>query len=473
MKNTVFVSLFLAIILWAWVPRAATSRLPDLAQPTHFVIRNVNVIPMTSPTKIIYQATVVIKNGQIESLNGSVPKEAVVVDGQGKWLIPGLIDMHVHLPTDFSVRPGLPTQPPSITFNTQDVMTPYLANGVTTIVNLNATMESFGQRKEIEKGYVIGPRMALAALINGGTGPGRTANSEEDGRQAVRDAKAEGYDLIKVYSQLTSETFVAIVDEAHRLGLKTVGHIPNAFQGRLEQAFVPHFGMVAHAEEFSKHAKDFSDQEARRFALLAKGNGTWVTPTLTAIVRIADQVRSLDSIKSLPTLAYVHPLIQSKWLTANNYNRNASAERVAYFEKLIHFHRQLIRAFTEVGVPVVAGTDAGVSGVVGGFSLHDELALLQQAGLSPGNVLTSATRLPAIWLGIDSVGGTIEVGKWADLVLLDANPLEDIKNTRKIAGVFVNGHWVARAELKSMLANLAKRHTASKSRYDWKKIMGR
>lgn len=209
-------------------------------------------------------------------------------------------------------------------------MTPFITNGVTTIVNLNANVEAFCQRKEVQKGYVIGPRMAMAALINGGVGPGRRANTAEEGRQAVQDAKNEGYELIKLYSQLSAETFVAIIDEAAKVGLKTVGHIPNTFQGKLEQAFVPHFDLVAHAEEFAKHARDFSEQEAQRFAGLAKQNGTWLSPTLIAVVRIAEQVRSLDSLKQLSTLQYVHPLLQSKWLTANSYNRNSSPERIAY-----------------------------------------------------------------------------------------------------------------------------------------------
>ena len=137
-------------------------------------------------------------------------------------------------------------------------MTPYVANGVTTIFNLNANTESFCQRKEIQSSRVIGPRMALAALIDGGKGSGRNANTAEQGRQTVRNAKAEGYEFIKLYSKLNIESFTAIVDESGKQGLKTVGHIPAAFQGKLDQAFVPHFGMVAHADEFSKHAKDFN-----------------------------------------------------------------------------------------------------------------------------------------------------------------------------------------------------------------------
>ncbi|GAB4030017.1 amidohydrolase family protein [Spirosoma gilvum] len=447
--------------------------LAQTARTKSILINDVNVIPMTAPNTVIYHARVVITNNQIESINGAVVKDALVIDGKGKWLIPGLIDMHVHPPADFSFKPGLPTQPPSFTFNTQHLMTPYVANGVTTIFNLNASMGSFLQRNEVEKGYVVGPRMALAALINGGSGSGRMANTAEDGRQAVRDAKNEGYEFIKLYSQLSTEAFSAIVDEAHKLGLKTVGHIPDAFQGKFEQAFIPHFGMVAHAEEFSKQAKDFSEEEARRFAQLSKANGTWLSPTLTTIVRIADQARSLDGLKNLPTLPFVHPLLQSKWLTANNYNRNTSPERVAYFNKLIKFHGLLVRAFKEAGVPMVVGTDAGVSGVVWGFSLHDELELLVKAGLTSEEVLASATRLPATWLGLESEVGTIEAGKLADLVLLDANPLENIANTRKIAGVFVNGRWLAKNKLRAMLSELSNWNKAHKDLFDWKKTMGK
>ena len=121
-----------------------------------------------------------------------------------------------------------------------------------------------------------------------------------DGRQTVRIIKAEGYEFIKVYSGLNIETYKAIVDEANKQGLKIIGHIPNAFRGKLKEAFVPHFGMVAHAEEFSKQTDEFSDQDAKRFAQLAKENGTWLTPTLTTMVWIASQARSLDELQHYP-----------------------------------------------------------------------------------------------------------------------------------------------------------------------------
>ena len=474
MKQTCFYPLIVIMLFfltskgYAQLP---TNSLKKQDKQLIFAIKNVNIIPMTQGGIVLQNATVIIKNERIEAINGVIPKEAKIIDGTGKWLMPGLIDMHVHVPTDAGpFDPKIPTQGATMFFDLQDYMTLNNANGVTTIFDLNSRAEHFGQRNEIGKGNVIGSRMALAALLEGGKGQGRRVNTAEEGRQAVRSAKAEGYEFIKVYSELNVETFHAIIDEANKQGLKTIGHIPDAFQGKLKEAFVPHFGMVAHAEELAKHAKDYSEQEAQGYAQLLKDNGTWLTPTLTTMVWIAREVRSLDELRASPTLQYVHPLLQSKWLTANNYNKKSSPENIVYFEKFVKFHVLLVKACKAAGVPIVVGTDAGTSGVVAGFAVHDEIALLVDAGMTPEEVLTSATRLPATWLGIDSEVGTVEVGKRADLVLLDANPLSDVKNTRKIAGVFVNGNWLDKATLNAQLSDLSKRNTAAKGDYDWKKL---
>jgi imidazolonepropionase-like amidohydrolase len=436
-----------------------------------YAIKNVNVITMTIPNKVIYNATVVISNNIIQSINGTIPPNCKLIEAKGKWLIPGLIDAHVHLATDTYFGQKRPTQNPDISFNTQDIMTPFIANGVTTIVDLNSTMETFSQKKEVEKGHIVGPKIILAALINGGKGQGRIANSPEEGKLLVRNAKAEGYDFIKVYSKLNIETYNAIIDESNKLEMKTIGHIPNAFQGKLEQAFVPHFGMIAHAEELSKHAKRYDLEEAKSFAKLAKDNGTALSPTLTTMVWISKQTHSIDSIKKLPTLKYVHPLVQSKWLTANNYVNNSTKENVVYFDTLVQFHYKLVKAFKEAGVQIVAGTDVGVSGVVSGFSMHDELEELVKSGLSPQEALSSATITAAQWIGNDKFVGTIEEGKFADLILLNKNPLDDIKNTRNIEGVFVNGTWLNNQTINHLLSDLAERNTKNKNKFDWLKTI--
>ncbi|MBR9847672.1 MAG: amidohydrolase family protein, partial [Algicola sp.] len=167
-----------------------------------YVIKNVNVIPMTKENKVIENATVVIKESKIYSINESIPKHATSIDGTDKWLIPGLIDMHVHTLADGTPVVMYPTKGPLVSFNTQYNMTPYIANGVTTVFELGARPEHIGQRNEIIKGDVIGPRIALAKVI-GGNKSNLTAKTPADGRNAVRFAKEEGYEFIKVYTWLS------------------------------------------------------------------------------------------------------------------------------------------------------------------------------------------------------------------------------------------------------------------------------
>jgi imidazolonepropionase-like amidohydrolase len=450
---------------------AKTSAMPAGNQPA-IVIEHVTVVPMTENGAAVPDATVVIDKGRITSINGPVPKGAKRISGKGKWLIPGLMDMHVHLPNDDQLPVETPRgDPPRVDFGTQDIMTPYVANGVTQILNMDSTPASVGQRNEVESGRVTGPHMALAAVVDGRRPEGRIANNPSDARQMVRDVQAEGYNFVKVYSRLNVETFLAIIDEANKRKIKVLGHIPKAFEGQLDKAFVPGFGMVAHAEEFSKHSDDFDDADAVRFAKLAKQSGTWVTPNLVAMRWIASQARSLEEVKANPDTVYMHPLLQSKWIKFNQYNRDLSMPKtVAYLDRMVEFHRRLVRALRAEGVPMVAGTDTLLSGVVSGFSLHDELELLVGAGLTNEEALAAATRLPALWLGVDGDRGTVAVGKRADLVLLDADPLSNVANTRRIAGVFLNGRYLDRKKLDAMMADLAKRNKAGRERFDWDRL---
>jgi imidazolonepropionase-like amidohydrolase len=287
----------------------------------------------------------------------------------------------------------------------------------------------------------------------------RMAGTPEDGRQAVRDIKAEGYDFVKVYGALNVDTFLAIVDEAQKQKLRTLGHIPLKARDNIDAIFVPNYTMVAHAEEFAHLSHSMSDEEIAHFVELAKRNGTALTASLTLDDRILEQTRGgLATLKSRPELRYLHPGVAPVWFEMNRYVTRNSPERIAQLEKTVEFNRKLVKAFVQAGIPVFAGTDSLVPGVMPGFALHDELEAMSAAGMTNEQVLQSATRMAMEWLGVAADRGTVEAGKRADLLLLDADPLANVANTRKIAAVIAGDRYLTRSDLDGMLEKLTKRY---------------
>jgi imidazolonepropionase-like amidohydrolase len=195
-----------------------------------------------------------------------------------------------------------------------------------------------------------------------------------------------------------------------------------------------------------------------RYVEMARRNGTWLVGTLTLDERIVEEMRDPDSLRARPELRYLPPLEYRVVMHDNPYLKDRSADRIANVQDIVDFNRALVKAFAAAGIPVLTGTDAPVPGVVPGFSLHDEFQSLSRAGMTNGQVLESTTRLPAEWLGTLADRGTVEIGKRADLVLLDANPFEDLANTRRIAAVIVNGRYLPRKELEKRLKVLAARN---------------
>lgn len=423
-------------------------------------ITGANVLPMVPGAVPIENALVVIANGRIEHIGPlqatRPPSDAQVVAGQGKWLMPALTDMHVHTLVD---RVSGPLEDDYLVHAT---LTPYLANGVLQIFNLSATAASISLAASVDGGSVRGPRVANAVMIDGSPPvwpqTATIAATPDQGRRIVRELADAGHRFVKVYSRLELDVYAAIIDEARQRGLRVVGHIPNAVKGQPERAFVPGLGLIAHGEELAKQSPTLSDDDIVRFAKLAKANGTWLCPTLTSSEWIARQTRSLDALKALQTLRYLPKRVTDTWLGSNRYASSATPERIERFDRFVEFNRGLVRGFAAEGVPLVSGTDSLIPGVVPGFALLDELQALAAAGLSNDQVLAAATRLPAQWLGVDADRGTIELGKRANLLLLDANPQQDIAAARKAAGVVVDGEWLARAELDQTMHWLAERN---------------
>ena len=475
MRTSAFVGLLITIApLYACSAPQRTTRneagRADLAlsgQPA-LAIEHATLLAMTPGSGPVRDVTVIVQAQRVvwlgPSRDASPPSGATRIDAHGRWLLPALADAHVHVEIPRAARLlGMPSVGDDA-FDDADVYLPYVAHGILQIGDLGAMSESIGQRRAIETGRLLGPHTMLAAMIDGDppqwpVGMTRVATTPEAGRQAVRDAIAEGYDMIKVYSSLTFDTFTAIVDEAHRRGVKVVGHIP----GRgtpLEPYFQPGFTMVAHAEELAFRAADDSDAEIARIVAAAARNHTGLITTLTVDLRILEQTLDPGTLRTRPEIRYVHPGLRQLWLEHNPYTALRSPKRIAQLQNTIAFNAKIVRAFVAAGLPVLAGTDSLVPGVVPGFALHDELGALVAAGLTPYQALDAATRAPATWMGVAGDRGTVEVGKRADLLLLDADPLADIANTRRIAGVVASGRWLPRSELEARLAERARRAAA-------------
>ena len=438
---------------------------PDLT------ITNVTVVPMTGQGTTIPHATVRIAGGRIVGVAATAPGKArcpgTCIDGTGKWLIPGLTDAHVHLENDHNLQlyMGLPERPEGAV-QAADVFLPYVAHGVTQVFDLSSMPETLLQKADIKAGRVVGPNIVTAYMLDGPKpmwpeGMSHGIPDPEAGRQAVRDAATEGYDLIKVYSLLDLPTFLAIVDEAKKRGLKVIGHIPGRNQGMTQSFLVPGFDAVAHAEEFAFQTAAPDASKIHDYIAMVRASHTALVSTLTVDDQILAETADPDSLKRRGDLAYINPVYRKVVVDHNPYVAQAGPERIAALKAVVAFNRQLVKAFSDAGVPILAGTDSLVPGVAPGFALPDELEALKAAGLTPYQALYSATRAPCEWLGKASECGSVEPGKRADLVLLDADPTVDISNVRKISAVIIKGKVQTSAQLDRRMSELKTRFAAT------------
>lgn len=439
------------------------------ADPAPVVFAGATVVDVEAGKLVPGRAVVVVgpKIAAVAAADGYVPPAgATVVPAAGKYLIPGLWDMHVHHEFPW---PGL--------------LDLALANGVTGVRDLNGEPFVLAWRDEIAAGKRLGPRVVasgkyLDGRMNGQPPGRRTADTPDQGRELVRDRKKARADFIKVYSGLRPEVYRAVLAEAKAAGLPVAGHCPelvSAFDAaRLGQRSIEHLSGVAlstardeaglrkevaaafdgpygydldDAAPALTRAMDAPDDK-RRAALFAafKESDTWQVPTLV-VQRPLRPAADPD-----PRAKYMHPGVTQFWDRVRTNDRHAD-----YRKKRSAYARATVRDMHAAGVPLLAGTDAG--GVVGvdvlpGFSLADELELLAGCGLTAADALRAATLNPAKYLGEEATTGTVAAGKRADLVLLDADPLADVGNVRKIAGVMAAGRWLARAELDRMLAGV-------------------
>ncbi|HZX29582.1 MAG TPA: amidohydrolase family protein [Telluria sp.] len=415
-----------------------------LAMPVAFV--DVNVVPMDRERVLAHQ-TVVVDAGVIQTLGPAakvrIPAGALRVRASGKYLMPGLYDMHVHLA------------------NTTELPL-YLVNGVTTVLNLSGTPAHLAWRRRVAEGALLGPRIFS-------TGPAMMQpRSATDAVAEVKRVAAAGYDGVKVYSQVSQAEFPALVAQAKESGLLLVGHVP--WEVGLDRTLQAGQA-IAHAEEllysaFNPGPKGASIagvrmDEARVDAVARQvaSARVYLMPTLIAFHDVERQAVELPAFLQDPHLAYLPQWIRASLQPGvNRYDNRYSPLELQVLRDGVPFLRKLTGALQAAGVPLLAGTDGTVIGPVAGFSLHEELRELVAAGLTPYQALRSATANPAAFLREGERAGAVAPGRRADLVLLDADPLRDVANAARIRGVLTGGRWLERRRLDALLAAVPGEH---------------
>ena len=440
---------------------------PVIAQGAdRFAIVGVDVIPMDTE-RVLEDQIVVVENGVIQSIGDTaattLPDDIRQIDGTGRFLLPGLADLHVHI-------------------RNEDELVNYLAWGVTTVMHLGGSGQSGMQlleyRNEIRTGNRPGPNIYTTNRILDGdpaiaTGA-HSVNSEAGARNIVRKLKADGFDFVKIYNNVSQPVFNAIVAEADAQGLPVFGHIPRNFDPLA--ALTSGQDAVAHSEEFfftyfdgprstENMPRDYEPDLEKVPGLIniLKTNNVAVMPDLCFTFGNLLMWDSLDHVWGDPEFPYLHPMTASMW-KAGNINRRSEIENfVLRGQWKYNLLQRLTLSFQHAGILQVIGTDASLPGLFPGKAAHRELTELIKAGLSNFEALSVGTRNAGAFVRryIDDEArfGQVLPGYRADLILLDQNPLEDVRNTRQIVGVAVNGRYLGISEIEKLRTDLRKRYS--------------
>jgi hypothetical protein len=421
---------------------------PAQEHPETVAFVDVNVIPMDRE-RVLKAQTVVVKGGRIAEIGPAarvrVPKDALRVDGRGKFLMPGLIDMHVHVFSDFRE------------------MRLFVANGITTVRNMAGQPKHLKLREQIASGQVFGPTLyTCGPLLLGYKDP-------EVVKRQVNEQCAAGYDCIKIYNIMdwSDEAYNAAIDAAKNKGVPAVGHLPHNLP--IETTLEPGRQTVEHVEEllypyFFKLESRFDESKIPYVAKLMTDRGIAIDPTLTVYhyIRLIVSDGSFQQLVNRPELKYIPPQVRAQWVSNNSYRKRFTEKDLAFLDKSMAFLRKLARGLHDSGVVTLLGTDTSEDQpfVLPGFSLHEELRELVDAGLTPYEALRAGTINAAEILNASREIGTVATGKRADLLLLNGNPLEDIGAANHRAGVMLRGRWLPQVDLDKMLEELAAGYAA-------------
>ncbi len=441
---------------------SALAQTPVDSRKQTVVFKSVNVVPMDSE-RVLENQDVVVHDGKILSIaptgTGKVGKGALVVEAKGKYLMPGLAEMHAHIPPNDNVEAQ------------KEVLTLFAVNGVTTIRGMLGHPSHIALRDQVKRGEVLGPKI----YTSGPSFNGLSVKTPEGGDKMVRDQKAMGYDFLKLHPGLTLANFNAIVKAANEVGITYGGHVSSGVG--VWRAVDANYATIDHLDGFIEGMvpgiEAMTDQEIGFFGLFVgkkadlsqlprmveslREHRVWVVPTQALAERWIAADKSPEQLRAAPEMKYMDPKTLDSWtenkkrqMAVPGYNATDVADYIA-------LRRKIIKACNQGGVGMLLGSDAPQVFNVPGFSIHHELRYLVDAGLTPYEALKTGTVNVAAFYNASATSGTVAAGKVSDLVLVNANPLQDINATTSIHGVMVGGKWLSRAYLDAELKRLEKK----------------
>ncbi|MEX2159092.1 MAG: amidohydrolase family protein [Dehalococcoidia bacterium] len=436
---------------------------------------DVTVVPMDSE-RLLEGQTVVVADGRIAAIGPvaavAVPDGAAPIDGRGRFLMPGLADMHVH-------------------YNEPSFAALLLAHGVTTVRNMWGFPIHVEAREQIKRGEGFGPWIYTCGPIMDGNPPVWPASTvietAEEAERSVAEQLEQGYDFLKVYGNLSRDAYDAIIAAGRKHGIRVVGHVPahvglqyalGAGQASIEhlngylQAIVRDgapeaTGMLT--ERMIQWTECADEANISEIVSATVEAGAWNCVTMIVSRKLAAARLAFDEERKRPELRYLSPQYITSWDPQNDFRQQGdiNLDRAAVaFQRAGELRRLLVRALRDAGARLLLGSDTPNPFVIPGVAIHDELAMLVEAGLTPYEAIRAGTRDAAEFLGALDAFGTVAEGLRADLILTEGNPLDDVSNVAKRAGVMVRGRWLPAEELNAMLEQVATEAATGQSHHD-------
>jgi imidazolonepropionase-like amidohydrolase len=447
--------LCLLIIFSATAQNAVDNRKQDV------IFQSVNVVPMDSET-VLQNQTVVVRNGRIVSITagGKIApgNKSIVIDGKGKYLIPGLAEMHAHVPPNDDME------------SMKEVSLLFALKGVTMMRGMLGHPRHIELRSMLQKGEIVGPRF----YTSGPSFSGNSVKTPEAAAELVRQQKQAGYDFLKLHPGLTKETFAAMVKTAKEVNIPFAGHV--SYDVGVWRAIDAGYATIDHLDGFVESLvpgiENLPEQENGIFGMLSSARADttkipklmaalrekniWVVPTQALAERWFAPDKSPESLAAEPEMKYMAPSTITGWTNSKKSLMSNPSFDAAAVNRFIQLRRKLIYECNKNGVGLLLGSDAPQVFDVPGFSIHHELQYMVDAGLTPYQALKTGTANVGTFYKQKDLG-TIKAGSVSDLVLLSGNPLTDISQTKNIQGVMVGNYWLSKDYIDAELKKLEKK----------------